>query len=228
MQKQGSFKSGRGLLDPTVPLDVAARSQRQKVIEAMIEICAEKTFAATTIADVVGRASVSRTTFYKHFDDKRACFDAALDDCVGQLREAAVTARTAADTPPQAIRKATAAILGLLAARPALAQVALGEAVSVDSAVVERYREMVIPAVECCWTIAGEEMRGSSDPRIAFGRVQILLFEQISAGKVKQLPALLPEVVYIAVLPFAGHEEALRQARSTSASPSDAAAAARD
>lgn len=228
MQKQGSFKSGRGLLDPTVPLDIAARSQRQRIIDAMVEICAEKTFTAATIADIVGRASVSRTTFYKHFDDKRACFDAALDNCVAQLREAAVTAPSAADTPPQAVRKATAAILELLAAQPALAQVALGEAVSVDPAVVVRYREMVVPALENCWTAAGEEMRGSSDPRLAFGRVQILLFEQISAGKVKRLPALLPEVVYIAVLPFAGHEEALRQARLTSDGQTDTTTAARD
>ncbi|HSK49398.1 MAG TPA: TetR/AcrR family transcriptional regulator [Solirubrobacterales bacterium] len=191
----------------------------------MVEICAEKTFSATTIADIVGRANISRTTFYKHFADKRACFDAALEDCIDRLREVAVAARAPTDTPPQAVRKATAAILELLAARPDLAQVALGEAVSVDPAVVARYREMVIPALEGCWTAAGEEMRGSSDPRIAFGRVQILLFEQISAGKAKRLPALLPEIVYIAVLPFAGHEEALRQARLTSEGQADPATA---
>lgn len=225
MQKQRSSKSASEVLGTTVPLDIAARSQRQRIIAAMVEICAEKTFSATTIADIVGRANISRTTFYKHFADKRACFDAALEDCIDRLREVAVAARAPTDTPPQAVRKATAAILELLAARPDLAQVALGEAVSVDPAVVARYREMVIPALEGCWTAAGEEMRGSSDPRIAFGRVQILLFEQISAGKAKRLPALLPEIVYIAVLPFAGHEEALRQARLTSEGQADPATA---
>lgn len=227
MQKQRGSKSAEEVLLSTVPPDVAARSQRRRIVTAMVAICAEKTFSAATIADIVGRANVSRTTFYKHFTDKRACFDAALEDCIGQLREAAVKAHTPADTPPQAVRKATAAILELLAARPNLAQVALGEAVSVDPAVVALYREMVIPALEGCWTAAGEEIRGSSDPRIAFGRVQILLFEQISAGRAEQLPALLPEIVYIAVLPFAGHEEALRQARLTSEGEIDAATAVR-
>lgn len=228
MQKQGSLKSGRGLLDPTVPLDIATRSQRQRIVEAMVENCAEKTFAATTIADIVGRAGISRTTFYKHFDDKKGCFDAALDDCVEQLRVAAVAAHTPADTPPQTVRKATAAVLRLLAAKPALAQVVLGEAVSVDPAVVERYRRLIVPVVEGCWRDAGEEMRGSSDPRLAFDRVQVLLFAQLGAGNVKRLPELLPEIVYIAILPFAGHDEALRQARLTSSSQADAIAAAGD
>lgn len=57
------------------------------------------------------------------------------------------------------------------------------------------------------------EIRGESDPRAAFGRAQVLILDQLVAGRVKQLPKLLPEIVYIAILPFAGHDEALRQAR---------------
>jgi AcrR family transcriptional regulator len=34
----------------------------------------EKGYAATTIADVVRHARVSKRTFYEHFDDKEACF----------------------------------------------------------------------------------------------------------------------------------------------------------
>jgi AcrR family transcriptional regulator len=224
MQKQTGFKSGRGVLDPSLPLDIGARSQRHRIIEAMIEICAEKTFAGTTIADIVGAASISRTTFYKHFDDKRACFDAAVEACIDELREAAETAYDRADAPAETVRKATAAILELLAAKPALAQVALGEAIAVNAAATERYQEWVIPALEGCWTAADEEIRGESDPRVAFGRIQLLILDQLLAGRVKKLPALLPEVVYIAILPFAGHEEALRQARLIAAGeiPGDA------
>lgn len=179
----------------------------------MVEICAEKTFAGTTIADIVGRAAISRTTFYKHFDDKRACFDAALETCIEELRATAAAAREPAASPSETVRKATKAILELLASNPPLAQVVLGEAVAVDATVPERYRELVIPALEECWLAAGEKPAGGSDPRVAFGRLQVLVLDQLDAGRVKQLPKLLPEVVYIAILPFAGHEEALRQAR---------------
>lgn len=69
------------------------RSQRQRLLDAMIACCAEKTFPRTTIADIVAAASVSRTTFYKRFTGKRDCFDAAVDSCVGQL-QAVAEART--------------------------------------------------------------------------------------------------------------------------------------
>lgn len=41
---------------------------------AMVEAVAEKGYNATTIADVVASAGVSRATFYQLFDDKLACF----------------------------------------------------------------------------------------------------------------------------------------------------------
>ena len=86
MQKRRGSETVTSVLDPTIPIDIGERSQRQRIIEAMIECCAEKTYAATTIADIVGRASISRTTFYKRFAGKRACFDARLDWCLDELQ----------------------------------------------------------------------------------------------------------------------------------------------
>jgi AcrR family transcriptional regulator len=200
------------VLDPSLPPDIGALSQRQRIAEAMIDLCAEKTFTGTTIADIVGRAAISRTTFYKHFNDKRACFDAALEVCVEELSAAAAAADIPADSPAETIRAVAQAILALLAEKPALAQITLGEAIALDVANADRLREMLLPALVECWLSAGEP-RGRSDPRLAFGRVQVLILDQIVAGRAKQLPDLLPEIIYIATLPFAGHEEALRQVR---------------
>lgn len=201
------------VLDPTIPIDIGERSQRQRIVEAMVDCCAEKTFAATTIADIVSHASISRTTFYKRFEGKRECFDAALEWCIEEVRAAIAASFSDADSPPLAVRKAAAAILELMAAKPALAQLLMGEAFSVEPAVVGRYRKLSIPALEKLWTDAGEPRRGRTDPRLAFGRAQVLIYNQITAGRTKQLPELLPEIVYIALLPFSGHEEALREAQ---------------
>ncbi len=178
-----------------------------------MECCAEKTYAATTIADIVKRASISRTTFYKRFPNKRACFDGALDFCIETLRATAIAAHAPSDTPAEAVRKAAAATLELLAAKPALAQLVMGDAVTVEPAVVNRYRKLLLPALANLWDANGEPKPRHSDPRLAFGRVQVLVFSQIAAGRAGQLPELLPEIVYIALLPFAGHDEATRQAR---------------
>ena len=201
------------VLDPTTPIDVGVVSQRQRIIEAMLDSCAEKTYGRTTIADIVSRASISRTTFYKRFAGKRECFDATLDWCIEQLSAVAMESHSPTDSPSVAVRKGAAATLGLMADRPALAQLVMGEAVAVEPDVIQRYRKLLIPALEGLWDAAGEPRRSDTDTQISFGQAQVLIFNQIVAGRTARLPELLPEVVYIALVPFAGHEEALKQAR---------------
>ncbi len=220
MQKRQSPHSATNLFDPTIPPDIAQGSQRQRIVDAMIESCAEKTYAATTIADIVKRAGISRTTFYKRFANKRACFDAALDSCIAEMQAAAAAAATPSDSPPEAVRKAVAATLGLMAARPELAQLVMSDAITVEPAILERYRSLLIPALENLWDEAGEARAEAADPLLAFGRAQVLIFNQIAAGRTARLPDLLPEIVYIALLPFAGHVEAARQAQLATAAPS--------
>lgn len=198
---------------PTTPIDFGQQTQCQRILDAMIESCAEKTFTATTITDVVARARISRTTFYKHFGDKRACFDAALLYCVETLREIASSAHEPDDSPADATRKATAAVVETLARRPGLAQLVSGDSIAVEPAVVERYRKATIPALEALWGRNGEPVEAHTDPRLAFGQAQVLIFNQIATGKTKRLPDLLPELVYLAVCPFGGHEAALEQSR---------------
>jgi AcrR family transcriptional regulator len=194
------------------------RSQRQRLLDAMVDCCAEKTFAGTTIADIVAAASVSRTTFYKCFEDKRGCFDAAITAALEQFQAAAEEAHSAADPPPEAVRKSTLAVLGLMAAQPALAQLLSADAVSVDPTVIERYRALLLPALEELWErAAGAPTPKHSSPGLAFGRAQLLIFHEIAAGRAARLPELQPDIVYLAVAPWAGHDEALAQARLAAA-----------
>jgi AcrR family transcriptional regulator len=213
MQKHRSSETLGSVLRPTTPLDIASLSQRQRIVDGMIESCAEKTYAATTITDIVSRAHISRTTFYKHFDDKRACFDAAIGYCIGELQGAAAAAHSSADPPGEAARKAAAAVVGVLAAKPGLAQVLTGDALAVEPEVIERYRRATIPALEALWSEGGVEPAAHTDPRLAFGQAQVLILNQIATGNPDKLLELLPEIVYLTVSPFGGHEEALRQSR---------------
>ncbi|MBS1880499.1 MAG: TetR/AcrR family transcriptional regulator [Actinobacteria bacterium] len=186
--------------------------QRRRIVAAMVASCAERTYAATTIGDLVSRAHISRTTFYREFDDKLACFEAALDYCIEELRIAAVTACAASEPGTAALRNATSAVLEALAERPQLAHLLVGEAVAVEPAVIERYRDLVVPAVAALW----EDEQGPTrlDPWLAFGRAQLLILDRVTAGGAARLPELLPEIVYLAVAPFAGHDAAIEEARA--------------
>ena len=101
-----------------MPRDIRVTSQRRRIIVAMIASCAEKSYPATTISDIVGRASISRTTFYKRFSGKRDCFDAAIEACIDKIRE--VAGATSGGWDSEAVGKTTGALLELMASRPAL------------------------------------------------------------------------------------------------------------
>ena len=193
--------------------DLGSAAQRRRIVDAMIDSCAEKTYAGTTITDIVARAHISRTTFYKHFDDKRACFDAAIVDCIAQLQAVAAAAHSAEDEPADAVRKSTRAVIEALAERPGLAQLLTGDAIAVDPRVIECYRKATIPALEAIWSRHEGSVQAHSDPRLAFGKAQVLILNEIASGRVDRLPELLPEIVYLAVSPFGGHEAALHQAQ---------------
>lgn len=70
------------------------RPPRQRLIEAMIEVCASEGYAESSIAAVIELASASRSTFYEHFKDKDDCFLAALRELSHRL---AVDVRAAAN-----------------------------------------------------------------------------------------------------------------------------------
>ncbi len=100
--------------------DVLA-AQRPRLLRAAIAAVAENGFAATTIADIVGRARVSRQAFYRQFDSKEACLIAAID--AGIETVAAVVAASGAETGDQtdfeaSIRAVLRAYLRVSAAEP--------------------------------------------------------------------------------------------------------------
>src|SRR2546426_10159859 len=74
-------------------------SQRARMLRAMVDAVAQKGYASTSVADVIGGARASRETFYEHFANKQDCFLAAYDEAVHRLREA-VQGAAAAEAPP--------------------------------------------------------------------------------------------------------------------------------
>jgi len=86
------------------------RSQRDRMLLAMVEASARKGFVATTVADVLKGAGVSRETFYQQFESKLACFlaafDAAGDLLLAGLDRADEAASPAAGRPDRATRLA--------------------------------------------------------------------------------------------------------------------------
>jgi len=79
-------------VSPTDPIDPHARLQ-----EGMGLAIADKGYSATTIADVVRHARVSKRTFYEYYPDKEACFlatyQAMSDKLMARVAQAAATSQ---------------------------------------------------------------------------------------------------------------------------------------
>lgn len=204
----------RGREDLGEPL--VARSQRERILVAMAESCARKGFHATTIADIVTPAGVSRATFYELFEDKEDCFQAAMELALADAMERFAGALSLEKPWTSMVRDAAAAFLDLLASRPAFARMALVEAPASSKRAFEMYaaaKRVLQSLLELGRNEAIEEAIPASAPRAALAGAESLIVGQILVGNGERLRELLPDVVYITTVPYLGPEQALRRAR---------------
>jgi AcrR family transcriptional regulator len=103
------------------------RAQRAKLLEAMVQVVAEKGYAAATVADAVRVAKVSRGTFYELFESKQACLMEAYRLGVEVLEERIAEAVTGAKTGDEEIRLGLREYLHALNDEPRFARVHLLE-----------------------------------------------------------------------------------------------------
>ncbi len=200
-------------LELTVPENIGTTMRQERILDAMAEAVSTASFSATTIADIVGRARVSRATFYKHFDDKELCFEAAVNAFIEELREAATSAHGDEDEPAVVICKWSEAVLEHLAAKPHHAKMALVETLTIRPMLIERCRRLIIDAVAAQWPPEELPDTFEAEARAACGRAQVLICGKILAGQAKSLPELLPDIVYIALLPILGPDRASEHSR---------------
>ena len=68
-----------------LPPELVERNQRERLIAAMAEVCAEKGYGWTSVTDVARRAGVSTASFYRQFKDKRECMLSSFEELFGRL-----------------------------------------------------------------------------------------------------------------------------------------------
>jgi AcrR family transcriptional regulator len=185
------------------PREVVWRSQRGRMLAAMATAVAEKGYGAVAVADVIGRAGVSRRTFYEHFENKEACFLAAYEAGVETLLDAIDEAiRNAAPGGPLAVARAgTARYLETLAANPAFARTFLVEVLAAGPAALElRARVHARFADQLATIHRAAGGRGDAPPvvfRACVGAIHEVVTDHVITSGAQTLPALLDALVDI-------------------------------
>lgn len=123
--------------------DVSA-SQRHRLAWAAIEVVAEVGYKPMTVAEIIGRAHVSRRTFYELFDNKDDCFAAgfelAMEIVESQLDSAIENAEVL--KLPIVLYASLRGYLEFLASEPAVARALHVETLSGGPGLVEQRTRM--------------------------------------------------------------------------------------
>jgi AcrR family transcriptional regulator len=192
--------------------DVSA-AQRARLLTGMLEVVAERGYAAATVGAVLSRARISRQTFYEHFADKQDCFLAAFDrsaDRFAQLIERSLG--SANDPALERLDRIVAAYLDALAANPTLARIFMIEIYAAGAPAVDRRiaRMEAFAAGLAESVTVRQRWRGGLDPlfvaRSLTGALSTLVTERIHAGDMEALPGLRPQIVALAAALAADEE----------------------
>ena len=195
-------------------IDVLAASDRDRILQAMADCCAEIGYRETTIEAVLDRADVGTESFEGHFAGKEDCALAALNQIVSET----LARISMADSPGEhAIDRRKfegKAIVDLIAARTSFARLSLIESRQCGSARMhEAYESAARVMALMAERIEGGAGRPGTAARAALGGVEAVLRRELAGGNVRRLSLLLPDFVYAVLVPFVGPGEALRQAK---------------
>jgi AcrR family transcriptional regulator len=194
IKSRSKLPSGRHGL----PRDVVVSSQRERMVEAMIQVVAEQGFAGTTVADIISTAGVSRATFYEQFADKEDCFLAAYATVMDRMLAFVAEGFAADDSGDwiERLRGGIRSLLRYLAQNPVAVRVGIVEGFGAGARARDRYQQAVsafFPFLD-----AGRELIDSPErvpgetSRVIVGGISALIFNEASAGNSKHLPQLLP------------------------------------
>lgn len=197
-----------------LPRAYVVRSERERLLEAMVRMAAAKGYEATTVVDVVEFAGVTEDAFYEMFEDKAACFLEAYE-AVFDVLVAHVTAafEAAAEEPwPEQIAAGLGALVELLAAEADIARMAMVEVTAAGDDARERYRALLArftPFLEKGRTYSGQgEELPADTARFAVGGATSMIFDEVRAGRGPELKRILPDLVFAVLMPYLGPEAA--------------------
>jgi len=194
-----------------LPRELVERSQRERLLAAVVKVTASKGYESTTVGDILGEAGVGRESFYELFDDKLACMLAAHKLLVDSLEERVREAYLEEGSWTERMRRALAVTLDWFSADPDTARFTLVELTTVGPAFRPIFQAEFARAVALF-----EEGMDDDAPKpelaqansLAVGAILARIYEEVVLDRAAELPRLLSDLTYELLVPFVGEEQA--------------------
>jgi AcrR family transcriptional regulator len=181
-------------------------TQRERMIRAAAQVVVARGYEALSIPAISGAAGTSNQTFYEHFDSKRDAFLAAFEAVAADGLRVAGGAFVAEGGRPEAVGAGIRALLEYFAERDLFSRLAFFELpsagpVALDQAdrALDDFTRFLQPGLVP--VALGGPPPPQVLPAIASG-IWAVIQHEIAHGRRQSLPALAPEITWLAVGPF--------------------------
>jgi AcrR family transcriptional regulator len=198
-----------------LPRAFVVENQRERILSAVADVTSVAGYREMSVEDVIVTAGVSRRTFYEHFKNKDDAFLAAYDAVLAQLFASVQDAFEREERGTDRLRAGLAAFLDFIAREPAFARMCIVEALAAGSEAVSRRNA----AMAAFARIIDENARELGTPlhppeltvETIVGGIYEVIYTRVVRGEIRELPRLLPDLMYSVVLPYAGPDAALAE-----------------
>jgi AcrR family transcriptional regulator len=191
-------------------------SRRERILDAVANLTAERGYAALTMERIAQEADVSPAAFHEQFAGREDAFLVAYE--LGHTKGMAIVERAflAERSWRAAVRAGISALFDFLAAEPSFAHLALVDALIATRRSAERSRRGVGAYAQMLLPGLGQAGNGSGPSAVTLEAITGGVFELCASyaqrGRIAELPELAPRATYFALAPFLGAEEAARVA----------------
>jgi AcrR family transcriptional regulator/DNA-binding MarR family transcriptional regulator len=187
-----------------------------RILAAMAEVASERGAGSVTVAHVVGRAGVSRRTFYDLFADREECFLAAFEEAIGRVGAQVIAAYEGEAGWRERVRAGLWALLVFLDDEPSTAKLCVVESLAAGPRVLERravVMRVLVRAVD--EGRAAVPKKATQPPPLTaegvVGAVLSVIHTRLSEANPKPLSGLLGELMGVIVLPYLGQASAQKE-----------------
>jgi AcrR family transcriptional regulator len=188
-------------------------SQRGRLISAVADSVAAKGYAATSVADIIALAGVSRATFYTHFTDKEDCFLASYDAGAKAIFDAMAEAAVGLETWQETLDAVLSTWLEVLQADLAFTRAHMIEFWAAGEPARERWaqrRDRTAGLLKLLHERARKEdpeVVAVSDTLVAavVGGVNRVVISHVLSGAEEPLISLKPELLRFIEMTLASH-----------------------
>jgi AcrR family transcriptional regulator/DNA-binding MarR family transcriptional regulator len=185
------------------------------MLAAAVEAVEEVGYARMTVAQVIGRAKVSRKTFYDVFSDREDCFLAAFDRAIDQASTLARDAYEHEEGWRDGVRSGLLRLLIFLDDEPGLARLCVVEALGAGTRVLERRAQVMEALAEVVDRGRSVTNATHEPPDVTaegvVGAVFAVLHTRLLEQGEEPLTNLLNPLMSMIVLPYLGARVANRE-----------------